>query len=102
MIVSVTYPKSASSTFDHTYYVEKHVPLVNRYWGHHGLRGVQVLRGTGSLGGAAAYELIALLDFESEQAFLGAAGAHADDVMGDVPNFTNIQPIVQFNEAVKV
>ncbi len=64
------------------------------------MRSVQVLRGTGSLGGEAAYELIALLDFESREAFLGAAGAHADDVMGDVPHFTNIQPIVQFNEPV--
>ncbi len=100
MILSVIYPKTAGSTFDHTYYVEKHMPLVNHYWGHHGLRSVQVLRGTGSLGGEAAYELIALLDFESREAFLGAAGAHADDVMGDVPHFTNIQPIVQFNEPV--
>ena len=98
MIVSVIYPKTESSTFDYTYYVEKHVPLVNHYWGHHGLRGLQVLRGTGSLGGAPAYELIALLDFESQEAFLGAAGAHADDVMGDIPNFSNVQPVVQFNE----
>ena len=33
---------------------------------------------------------------------LAVAGfsAHADDVMGDIPHFTNIQPIVQFNEPV--
>jgi uncharacterized protein (TIGR02118 family) len=100
MIVSVVYPKTASSTFDHEYYVQKHIPLVNHYWSGHGMRGVQVIRGTGSLGGDAAYELIALLDFESQEAFLKAAGAHADQVMGDVPHFTNIQPIVQFNEPV--
>jgi uncharacterized protein (TIGR02118 family) len=100
MIVSVIYPKTESSTFDHTYYVQKHVPLVNDLWGHHGMRGLQVLRGTGSLGGAAAYELIALIDFESTEAFLAAAGAHADEIMGDIPHFTNIQPIVQFNEPV--
>ena len=100
MIVSVTYPKTPTLKFDHKYYVEKHLPLVQHFWGHHGLRSIKVLRGTGSMGGAAAYELVALLDFESEQAFLGAAGAHADDVMGDIHNFSNEQPIVQFNEPV--
>jgi len=100
MIVSVIYPKTETSTFDHVYYVQKHIPLVHHYWDHHGLRGIEVLRGTGSLGGAAAYELIALLDFESNEAFLAAAGAHADDVMGDIPHFSNIQPFVQFNDPV--
>lgn len=102
MIVSVIYPKTETSRFDHDYYVAKHVPLVNRFWGGMGLRGVRVLRGTGSLGGSPAYELIALLDFASQEDFLKAAGAHADDVMGDIKNFTNVQPVVQFNEAVAV
>jgi uncharacterized protein (TIGR02118 family) len=100
MIVSVAYPKTATSSFDLDYYVSKHVPLVNRLWGPLGLRGAQVLRGTGSLGGAPAYELICLLDFASQEAFNGAAAAHADEVMGDIPNFTNVQPVVQFNEPV--
>jgi uncharacterized protein (TIGR02118 family) len=100
MIVSVAYPKTETSTFDLDYYVGTHVPLVNRLWGPLGLRGAQVLRGTGSLGGAPAYELICLLDFASQEAFNEAAGAHADEVMGDIRNFTNVQPIVQFNEPV--
>jgi hypothetical protein len=44
--------------------------------------------------------LIALLEFPNREAFLSAAGAHADEVMGDIKNFTNVQPIVQFNEWV--
>jgi uncharacterized protein (TIGR02118 family) len=100
MIVTVAYPKTKTSTFDLDYYVHTHVPLVNRLWGPLGLRGAQVLKGTGSLGGAPIYELICLLDFESQDAFNQAAGAHADDVMGDIRNFTNVEPIVQFNETV--
>ena len=98
MIVSVIYPKTETSKFDHGYYMGKHVPLVGRLWGPLGLRNTTVLRGTGSLGGAPAYELICLLDFTSQEAFNQAAAAHADEVMGDIRHFTNVEPSVQFNE----
>ena len=51
MIVTVAYPKTESSTFDHAYYVDKHTKLVQDMWGHHGLKSVRILKGTGSLGG---------------------------------------------------
>jgi hypothetical protein len=41
-----------------------------------------------------------MLEFPSREAFLGAAGAHADEIMGDIPRFTNVQPIIQFNDVV--
>jgi uncharacterized protein (TIGR02118 family) len=100
MIVSVIYPKSETSTFDHDYYLTKHMPLVDRLWGAHGLVNAKVMRGTGSLGGAPPYELITLLEFPTQEDWLKAAGAHADEIMEDVPRFTNIRPIIQFNEVV--
>ena len=100
MIVSVIYPKTATSRFDHAYYTGKHIPLVNRTYGAHGMQSFKVMRGTSSLGGAPAYELIALLEFADMEAFLKAAGAHSDEVMADVAHFTDIQPIVQFNDSV--
>jgi uncharacterized protein (TIGR02118 family) len=100
MIVSVIYPKTTTSTFDHTYYMNKHMKLVDRLWGAHGMVSAKVLRGTGSLGGAAAYELIALLEFPTHEDFLKAAGAHSDEIMEDIPHFTNIRPIIQFNDIV--
>ena len=100
MIVSVVYPKTATSRFDHAYYTSHHVPLVNRTYGAHGMKSIKVLRGTSSLGGAPVYELIALLEFADMDAFLKAAGAHSDEVMADVPKFTDIQPIVQFNDSI--
>jgi uncharacterized protein (TIGR02118 family) len=100
MIVSVIYPKSETSTFDHDYYHTKHMPMVARLWGGHGMTGAEVLRGTGSLGGAPVYEVITLLSFPTQEEWLKAAGAHADEIMEDVPHFTNIRPIVQFNDKV--
>ncbi len=41
-----------------------------------------------------------LLEFPTQEDWLKAAGAHADEIMEDVPHFTNIRPIVQFNERV--
>lgn len=101
MIVSVVYPKTEKSHFDHAYYMQTHVPLVQRLWGSHGMSKATVLRGTGSLGGGAAYELICLLEFPDRETFLKAAGAHADQIMEDVPRFTDIRPIIQFNDVVE-
>jgi uncharacterized protein (TIGR02118 family) len=98
MIVTVLYPKTERSTFDHAYYMAKHVPLVASRWTAHGLTSTRVMQGTGSLGGAPAFELMTLMEFPSREAFLAAAGAHADEIMGDIKNFTNVEPIVQFNE----
>ena len=100
MIVSVIYPKTVTSKFDHAYYTGHHVPLVNRTYGAHGMKSIKVLRGTSSLGGAPVYELIALLEFDDMDPFLKAAGAHGDEVMADVRKFTDIQPVVQFNDSV--
>ncbi len=101
MIVSVIYPKRDGSHFDMKYYLEKHVPLVQKLWGGaHGLKGARVLHGTASLGGTPDYEVIALLEFESHEAFLRAAGAHGDEIMGDIKHFTNVQPYLQLNAVV--
>ena len=98
MIVTVIYPRSEGATFDMSYYLEKHMKLVQARWGGHGMSSARVLRGTGSLGGEADYEVITLLEFASQAAFLQAAGAHADEIMADVPRFTNIKPLIQLNE----
>ena len=99
IVVSVTYPASEGSKFDLDYYMTRHIPLVRERWTALGLRDVQVLRGTGAPGGgAAAFQLVALLSFESEAAFGEAGKQHGKEVMGDVKNFTDLTPVVQFNE----
>ncbi len=100
MILTAIYPKTATSTFDMAYYLNKHMTLVASLWTHHGMKNPRVLQGTGSLGGAPAFELITSMEFPNQEAFLQAAGAHADEIMADIKNFTNVQPILQFNEVV--
>jgi uncharacterized protein (TIGR02118 family) len=101
MIVSVMYQIGSGQKFDLDYYMKTHIPLVGSRWGSAGLKGSQVLRGIGSPSGdPAMYHIIALLDFESLDAFKAAAEAHGKEIFADIPNFTNVQPSIQFNERV--
>ncbi len=98
MIVSVLYPAKSGGRFDLDYYMQKHIPLVKSRWGPLGLGRVEVLRCTGAPSGAGPYQLIALLTFASPDAFQEAAKQHAKEILGDIPNFTDVEPVVQFNE----
>ena len=42
--------------------------------------------------------LITATLFDSVEAFQKAFAPHADSIMGDIPNYTDIQPIIQLNE----
>ena len=98
VVVSVMYPGASGESFDHAYYTGTHIPLVRERWGGMGLRGIRLLRGTGTPDGAKpSYSMVALLDFESMEAFQGAAARHGAELFGDIPNFTDAKPIVQFN-----
>jgi uncharacterized protein (TIGR02118 family) len=98
MIVSVVYHLASGQKFDLDYYMKSHVPLVGSLLGPCGLKGTQFLHGTGSPSGPARIKLIALLEFDSLAAFGAAMDKHGAAIMGDIANFTDTQPSIQFNE----
>ena len=99
ILVSVLYPNSPGTHFDERYYLEKHIPLVRDRWSGLGMQEVRVLRGLGTPdGGAAPYRMTALLTFDSTEALQRCAEAHGPEIFGDIPNFTNVQPVLQVNE----
>jgi uncharacterized protein (TIGR02118 family) len=98
MIVSVMYQVGAGQKFDLDYYMKTHVPMVGKLMGPAGLKGAQVLHGTGSPGGPLGFHIMALLEFDSVDAFKAAADAHGTAIFGDIPNFTDVKPSVQFND----
>ena len=96
--VNVMYPKQDGGSFDYDYYLNTHMSLVGERWAD-GLRGMEVYRGLSGAGGAAeTYVTIANLKFDSVEAFQQALEAHAQEIMGDIPNFTNIDPVIQVEE----
>ncbi len=100
--VSVMYPNDPGSKFDMDYYLGTHGPLVHEKWDNQGLNSLKVIKGfaTPDPKTPPPYTVIALLDFDSVEAFQGAVAAAGADVMGDIPNFTDVTPVVQISENI--
>ena len=98
MIVSVIYQLAPGQKFNLDYYMKTHIPMVGSLLGPCGLKSTQVLHGIGSPSGTAAAEVIGLLEFDSLEVFGAAMEKHGAAVLGDIPNFTDSQPSIQFNE----
>lgn len=99
--VSVLYPNGENKTFDMDYYLNKHIPLVEELLGDK-LKGATVEKG---LGGAAPESIAPFagmgnMYFDSVEDFGAAFGPNADKIMGDLPNFTNIEPVIQISEVL--
>lgn len=99
--VSVLYPNEDGAKFDHDYYANTHIPMVRAKLEPGGLKKAEVDKGlAGGDGGTPPFVAAAYLFFDSVDAFQGAFGAHAEEIMGDIPNYTNLQPQVQISEVV--
>jgi len=100
--VSVLYPHAPNASFDMNYYVTKHMPMVRDKLGP-ACKGMAIDQGVagGAPGTPPTYVAIGHFLCESVQAFQAAFGPNAKEIMADIPNYTKIQPIIQFSE-VKV
>jgi len=97
--VSVFYPNEEGKKFDICYYCNKHMPMVQQKLGAACKRvGVEQGLGGAEPGSRATYIAMCLLYFDSVEAFQTAFGPHAQPIMGDIPNYTGIQPTIQISE----
>ena len=97
--VSVFYPKSDSSSFDMDYYCNSHIPMVQEKVGA-ALKKVAV---EGGLGGGTPdspppYAAMGHLYFDTVEDFQSSFGPHAAAIMADVPNYTDVAPVVQVSD----
>lgn len=67
-----------------------------------GYRGVSVERGLGGAepNSAPAYAAMCHFLFDSTDHFMAAFAPHAATLQGDIANYTNVTPVIQFNEIV--
>ncbi|MBI3048281.1 MAG: EthD family reductase [Acidobacteria bacterium] len=95
----VMYPNTPGGHFDWTYYLNTHIPLALRRLGS-AVKDWTVEQGVAGMepGSAPAYVAMARFLFDSLEAFQQAFAPHADELLGDIPNYTNIQPTIQFSE----
>jgi uncharacterized protein (TIGR02118 family) len=98
--LSIAYPKKDGGTFDFDYYADKHIPMVTRFLDVNAVR-VEVRKGMASPdGSAASFVCMANIWIKSVEEFQATLAKHGKEIMGDIPNFTNIQPIIQVDEVV--
>lgn len=98
--LTVLYPKTADSRFDMDYYLNTHTPLVRERLTPLGLTGIDLEAG---VAGAApdsppAYTMIARLNFSSPDELQNALVIHGPELIGDIVNFTDAQPLMQISQ----
>lgn len=99
--VSVLYPNGENKTFDMDYYCNTHATLVSGLFGDF-LKGSTIEKGIGGAapGSTAPFAVMGNMYFDSVEDFGKAFGPNAEKIMGDIPNFTNIEPIIQISEVM--
>ena len=97
--VSVLYPNAPDVRFDLDYYCNQHTAIVRECLGA-ACKGIAVDAGLASAtpGQAAPYIAMGHLFFDSVAVFEQSFAPHAERIMGDLPNFTDSQPLVQISD----
>jgi len=99
--MAIMYPNGEGSTFDMDYYSKKHMPMASELMGE-SLKAMVIDKGLGGGGpeDPATYAAIGYFYFKDMPTFQATMGEHSDKLRADVPNYTNIKPVIQVSEVV--
>lgn len=100
--VTILYPNGDGNTFDMDYYSNKHMPMVAGLLGD-SLKLFAIDKGiAGSTPDEAIpYLAIGYLFFDKLSAYQNSFGPNAEEIINDIPNYTNIQPVVLISEVIQ-
>ena len=100
--VSVLYANEEGKKFDMDYYTGKHMPLVHSRLDSMGLLRTEVERGVSSAdpNAPAPFVAIGVLYFNTAEEVHEGFKTHGREIMGDIPNYTDISPQFQISEIV--
>ena len=98
---SVMYPNTPGARFDLDYYRDKHMPLLKAKMGD-ACKYYTVDKGLagGAPGTSATYVGMCQIFCDSVESFQAGFGPHAQEIMADIPNYTDIAPVIQISEVV--
>jgi len=99
--VSVMYPNDPKARFDHEYYRDKHMPMVKRKMAD-SCKSYTIDKGLGGglPGTPATYVGMCHIFCDSVDAFQAGFGPHAEEIMADIKNYTDLTPVIQISEVV--
>jgi uncharacterized protein (TIGR02118 family) len=97
--LTILYPNKEGGRFDLDYYLNTHMPMSIEKQGPL-LKGVTVEHGISGVQPGSKPEDVVICQFtyETVEAFFEAFMPHADLLQGDIPNYTDIEPVMQFSE----
>ncbi|MBI4637104.1 MAG: EthD family reductase [Candidatus Rokubacteria bacterium] len=100
--LSVLYSNESGKKFDLTYFQQKHMPMVAQRLKDFGFVRYEIARGMagGAPGSPAPYVCIVHVYLRSAEELQKGLGVHGKEIMGDVPNYTDIKPQMQLSEVV--
>jgi uncharacterized protein (TIGR02118 family) len=98
--ISSIYARKEGFNFDFDYYLNKHMPRsIELLSGAKGFKGVSVERGVDidELDIESSYVAMCHYYFDTLEDFMAAFGPHAEELRGDIVNYTDIVPTIQIN-----
>ena len=100
--VTILYPNGEGKTFDMDYYANHHMPMVAELMGD-AMKFYKIDKGIagGAPDAPTPYLAIGYLYFDKVSDFQEAFGPHAEQIRGDITNYTNIVPVVQISEELE-
>ena len=96
--ISILYPNKG--TFDMEYYLNTHMPRsIALLSAGKGYCSVSVEHGLGGAAPGSAPAFVALCHyvFDTADNFMAAFMPHAAELQGDMPNYTDIEPVIQIS-----
>jgi uncharacterized protein (TIGR02118 family) len=97
--VSALYPNREGSRFDPRYYAERHEPFAGEMLKPFGLVEIRTVIGLSALdGGPPPFWAISEMVFASKAHFESAMDCCGERLFADIPNYTDVVPVLQFSE----
>ena len=100
--VTVSYPNEQGKKFDWDYFTNTHLPLAHEHLDPLGLVKLEVDKGISGPDPSAppSFTAVVHMIFNTVDEVHEAFKAAGRPVMGDAPNYTDIQPTIQISESV--
>ena len=98
--VTVLYPNEPGKKFDFDYWVNTHVPMVQRLLGPMGMLKGELEKGVSDADPSAPPRFTAVghLYFNTAEEVHAGFAAHGREIMGDIKNYSDIEPQFQISE----
>lgn len=96
--LSAIYPQTETSTFDMDYYLNEHIPLVEELFAPLSIEVNEGVSGAED-GTPPPYAVMTDITFATLEDLQNAVVTHGAEIIGDIPNFTDVEAQLQINRS---